>query len=504
MNSDSSDQGGQGSTEPPPPERSRRIKIGSQREGESTIITPTPATAETARAEPATEISETTSPSQAGPAADSTDAQVESNREADTAPTEKPSFPPPRIQRSTPELEAEIEAALGDFSIEELVGDPGQGTTSIEVDSRVQATVVKVHRDDIFFSLPGHQQGVASSRQMAEPPTTGQMMEVVVSDFNAEEGLYEVRVPGTSVDVDDWSDLSEGVVVDARITGHNAGGLECEVGRLRGFIPASQISVYRVEDFSQFVDEKLQCVVTEANPSRRNLVLSHRAVMEREKEEARQKLLATLEVGQTHEGVVRSIREFGAFVDIGGADGLIHVSQLSWDRVSDPHDVVEVGQRVKVKIEKFDPETGKIGLSYRDLLEHPWEDIENKFPVHSIVKGTVSKIMDFGAFVRLGPGVEGLVHISELAHHRVHRVSNVVNEGESVEVKVLSIDRDSQKMSLSIKAALAAPPTEGGDVTEKATDDDTPAPEPYKSKRTSPLKGGTNKSTGGENFGLNW
>ena len=145
------------------------------------------------------------------------------------------------------------------------------------------------------------------------------------------------------------------MVVEARVTGHNKGGLECEVNRLRGFIPASQISMYRVEDLAQFVDQKFACVITEANPEKRNLVLSRRAVLEREKAEAKEKLMAELEVGQVREATVRSLQSFGAFVDLGGVDGLIHISQLSWDRIKHASEVLEVGQKVKVKIQKIDP-----------------------------------------------------------------------------------------------------------------------------------------------------
>ena len=142
------------------------------------------------------------------------------------------------------------------------------------------------------------------------------------------------------------------------------------------------------------------------------------------------------------QGVVRSVKDFGAFVDLGGCDGLIHVSKLSWERVKHPGEVLEVGQKVEVKIDRFDKDTGKIGLSYRDLQANPWDAAEAEFSVGTICKGTVSKIADFGCFVRLAAGVEGLVHISELAHHRVSRVDTFVNEGQEVDVKVLSFDRE--------------------------------------------------------------
>ena len=176
-----------------------------------------------------------------------------------------------------------------------------------------------------------------------------------------------------------------------------------------------QVSVYRVENPEELVGQRLACVVTEASRERRNLVLSHRAVMERERNENREKLLAELAPGQIREGIVRSLKDFGAFVDLGGVDGLVHISQLSWDRVHHPSEVLEVGQKVKVRIEKLDKDTGKLSLSYREVGANPWQNVGSKYPVGTRVTGTVSRLMDFGAFVKLEPGVEGLIHISELA-----------------------------------------------------------------------------------------
>jgi len=403
------------------------------------------------------------------------------------------------------ELQQEIDAALGGMSIDEILAaetDGGSKATEPQVDARLRATVVKVHREDVFFTLPGRYEGVASLRQFKEAPDAGDVMDVVVKGYNTEDGIYELTIPGATVNVSDWSDIREGLTVEARVTGHNAGGLECDVNNLRGFMPISQIALYRVEDLDEFVDQKFQCIVTEANPDRRNLVLSRRAVLEREKQEAKEEILQSLEVGQTREGIVRKIMDFGAFVDIGGVDGLVHVSKMSWDRVNHPSEVFEEGQKVQVKVEKIDGSTGKISLSYRDLLEHPWQNISAKYEIGSMVSGTVSKIMDFGAFVRLEQGIEGLIHISELAHQRVHRVDSVVKEGQELTVKVLSVDAENQRMSLSLKAAQAAP--QKHDPTEEEAAEESPPRELAVKSRNSPLKGGTNKRSGGDQFGLKW
>jgi small subunit ribosomal protein S1 len=258
--------------------------------------------------------------------------------------------------------------------------------------------------------------------------------------------------------------------------------------------------LYRVEKLEEFVGQRFTCVVTECNPERRNLVLSRRAVLEQEKEVARQNLFGTLEVGQIRDGVVRKLMDFGAFVDLGGVDGLLHVSQLSWARVKHPSDVLQEGQPIRVKLNKIDPETGKISLGYRDMLENPWTQVGTKYPPHSTAKGIVSKIMEFGAFVALEPGVEGLVHISELAPKRVWRATDVVSEGQEVEVMVLSVDVANQRISLSIKALAPKPVVKKPDEPffEEPT---TPVVPP---KRAVPLKGGLGHASGGDQFGLKW
>jgi small subunit ribosomal protein S1 len=271
------------------------------------------------------------------------------------------------------------------------------------------------------------------------------------------------------------------------------------VNHIRGFIPVSQVALYRVEDIAQFVGQRFLCLITEANPMRRNLVLSRRAVLEREKEEARQKFFDSLAPGQVHEGVVRKLMDFGAFVDIGGADGLLHVSQLAWGRVNHPSEVLSQGQAIKVRIEKVDRQSGRISLAYRDMLENPWSTAAAKYPPNSVVRGKVTKLMEFGAFVELEPGVEGLIHISELSHKRVWRASDVVHEGDDIEVLVLSVNTQTQRISLSIKALSKPEPT------KKEKEEAEPGEIPAKPRKApdQPLQGGLGKSTGSR-FGLNW
>ncbi len=403
-------------------------------------------------------------------------------------------------------MEAEYQAALGDLSLDALMNDAtgGQAASELVPESHISGRVARIFREDVFVELGGRNQGVVPLRQFETPPKEGDEVDLLVVRFDADEGIYDLSLPTAAIDVGNWDEVTEGQIIEVTVTGNNKGGLECQVAGIRGFIPMGQVSIYRVENPEEFVGQRLACVITEASRERRNLVLSHRAVMERERNQQRDKLLAELATGQIREGIVRSLKDFGAFVDLGGVDGLVHISQLSWDRVKHPSEVLEVGQKIKVRIEKFDKETGKVSLSYREVGANPWQNVASKYPVGSRATGTVSRLMDFGAFVKLEPGVEGLIHISELGHGRVFRASDVVSEGQEVEVKVLSVDEENQRISLSLKA-LMAPPEKPGE--KKIADEDAPlpadAPKPPR-KRNQELKGGIGRPSGGEKFGLNW
>jgi small subunit ribosomal protein S1 len=473
---------------------SERIRIGSQRNS----LYRADESAPDVESEPAT-VEEQPKPQPVTPAAPPARQSVPKN--------ERKHYPPPNIRdQLSPELEQEYQAALGDLSFDALMTQAAVGDVAPELapEARVTGRVAKIHREDVFVDLPGHSQGVVPLRQFEQLPKEGEQVELLVVRFDTDEGLYELSRPTAAVDVGNWDEVSEGQIIEVTVMGSNKGGLECQVAGIRGFIPMGQVSIYRVENPEELVGQRLACVVTEASRERRNLVLSHRAVMERERNENREKLLAELAPGQIREGVVRSLKDFGAFVDLGGVDGLVHISQLSWDRVRHPSEVLEVGQKIKVRIEKIDKDTGKLSLSYREVGANPWQKVATKYPVGSRATGAISRLMDFGAFVKLEPGVEGLIHISELAHGRVFRVSDVVSEGQEVEVKILSVDAEQQRISLSLKALLAPPEKPG---LQKVADEDLPlpadAPKPPKKKATQ-LKGGVGRPSGGEHFGLNW
>ncbi len=412
----------------------------------------------------------------------------------------------PNLRLRSTELEEELEAAMQDADLNGLmIGEANLAVgRAIEDGSRQRGKIIKIHQDSVFVSLGGPDEGVIPLLQFTDMPQVDTVVDVLVRSFNREDGLYELALPGEANNVDDWGDIQEGLIVEATVESSNTGGLECKVGSIRGFIPMRQISEFRVEDVSGYIGQRLLCVVMEANPRRGNLVLSHRAVLERERQEKRAERLANLEIGQATEGTVVKIMDFGAFVDIGGLQGLLHISQLSYERVKHPSEILKEGDKIQVRVEKIDPETGKIGLSYRSLQEHPWAGIETKFPMGAVVKGTVSRIAKFGAFVKLATGVEGLIHVSELSHKRIANVGAAVQEGQEVEVKILSVDQESQRIGLSLKATQAKPEPVAGE-SSQAEQIDEPPRKPVIGKRQGPLKGGAeSSSSGGEKFGLKW
>jgi predicted RNA-binding protein with RPS1 domain len=404
------------------------------------------------------------------------------------------------------DLQAELESALATADVDSILGGSAGMPDRVELEEgqKVRGKILKIDDESVYVSLGGPNEGAVSKLQFTEEtlPEVGSMVEVTIRGFNNADGLYNLVVPGQALDVSDWEDLEEGTVVEAHVAAANTGGLEATVGNIRGFIPISQIAQYRIEDATEFVGQRLMCLVTECNARRKNLVLSHRAILEREREEQRQQQLEKIEPGDVMEGTVRSVKDFGAFVDLGGLDGLIHITKLSWDHVKSAGDVLTVGQKVKVKIDKIDKQTGKIGLSYRDLMENPWDAVEATMSVGSICTGTVTRMANFGAFVRLAAGIEGLVHISEVAGHRVSNVNSVLKEGEEVTVKVLSVERESQRISLSIKQAQSKAADSAAKVEEEV--EEPPRELAVKRQHEGPLKGGTGSGAGGNPFGLNW
>src|SRR5260370_42051066 len=375
--------------------------------------------------------------------------------------------PGPRLKELDAAIERELQEAMSGLSDKELYGEPAQQRRKAPAgpdQGQKKGRVVAVHGSDVFVDVPGGRtQGMLSLLHFPEGvPAVGSEVEVHIEGYDSQNGLLRLSRKGAAVHAD-WSSVSAGMIVEARITATNKGGLEVNVNGIRGFMPISQIDLYRVEDTAPYVNQRLRCLVTEVNPEERNLVVSRRDLLEKEREEARVKLWQELAEGQIREGTVRSVRDFGAFVDLGGVDGLLHISEMSWSRVQDASQVVQPGQAVKVVVLKLDREKHKVSLGLRQLTPSPWDSVDANYPTSSAVTGKVTRIMDFGAFVELEPGVEGLIHISELAHQRVRKVGDIVQPRQEVRVMVLAVDRNQRRISLSLKAGQ---PKEGEGLEE--------------------------------------
>ncbi|WDF81592.1 30S ribosomal protein S1 [Lacticaseibacillus pabuli] len=257
-----------------------------------------------------------------------------------------------------------------------------------------------------------------------------------------------------------WADIQKeyeaGHTVMAPVTQVVKGGLVVNAG-VRGFVPASMVADHFVEDLSQYKGQELEFKIIEIDPAENRLILSHRAVLEASKAEARKEIFNKLSVGDVIEGKVARLTNFGAFVDLGGVDGLVHVSEISFDHVNKPSDVLKAGQEVTVKVLNLDPEKNRISLSIKAALPEPWTNIEDKAAAGSVLEGKVRRLTSFGAFVEVFPGVEGLVHISQISHEHIATPADVLKEGQDVKVKVLSVDPDAHRLALSIKALTEAP-----------------------------------------------
>ena len=365
---------------------------------------------------------------------------------------------PVRLRKLDQSIEKELEDVMGGLSDKDLYGDlsnKDRRPQTSAVAGGKKGKVLSIHGTDVFVQVPGGRSGgvIPLSQFPDGPPAIGTEFDIHIERYDEANGLLILSRRGAAVHAD-WSSVAEGMVVEARVTGTNKGGLEVEINGIRGFMPISQIDLYRVEIMDPYVNQRLTCLVTDVDKEDRNLVVSRRALLEKEREENREKLWQELAEGQVRTGVVRSIREFGAFVDLGGMDGLLHVSEMSWNRVQDPNQIVQLGQTVKLVVLKIDREKRKLSLGLKQLTASPWDNAGTNYIPNTVVKGTVTRLMDFGAFVELEPGIEGLIHISELAPQRVRRVADVVQIGMEVRVMVLRVDTSQRKISLSLKAAM--------------------------------------------------
>ncbi|MFJ5965056.1 MULTISPECIES: 30S ribosomal protein S1 [unclassified Bacillus (in: firmicutes)] len=328
------------------------------------------------------------------------------------------------------------------------VGDVVKGIVSQVEDKHVNVDIVNVKQPGI---IPISELSSLHVEKASDVVKEGDELELKVTKVEDDALILSKR----AVDADRaWEDLEKKFetkeVFEAEVKDVVKGGLVVDIG-VRGFIPASLVEAHYVEDFTDYKGKTLSLVVVELDREKNRVILSHRAVVEQEQLDKKQDFLQKLEVGSVIEGKVQRLTDFGAFVDIGGIDGLVHISQLSHAHVEKPSDVVEEGQEVKVKVLAVDRDNERISLSIKETLPGPWSQIGEKVKQGDVLEGTVQRLVSFGAFVEILPGVEGLVHISQISHKHIGTPQEVLEEGQTVKVKVLDVNEEDERISLSIR-----------------------------------------------------
>ena len=327
---------------------------------------------------------------------------------------------------------------------------------------QITGTVIAVSTDTVFVDIGYKSEGVlplALFTDRGAPPSIGDKLTVSVKGRNP-EGFYDlsrIRIEQPK----DWNALerafADGSVIAGTVTAVVKGGLTVDVG-LRAFLPASRSGARDLAEMEQLVGQEIRCRITKLDVAEEDLVVDRRVVIEAETRANTDRRYAEVNVGDIVAGTVRSLTTFGAFIDLGGVDGLLHIGEISWSRIGKPEDVLSVGQQVEVKVLTIDPETRRIALSMRQLLPHPWESVSGKYKVGDRVRGTVTRLADFGAFLELEPGIEGLIHISEMSWgKKVRKPSDVLTVGDTAEAIVLAISPADHRLSLGLKQALGDP-----------------------------------------------
>jgi len=325
---------------------------------------------------------------------------------------------------------------------------------------RVKGTVTKIEEKQVLVDLEGSKlDGIIPISELSslhvekasDVVHEGEVLDLIVTKVEEELLVLSKR----KVDAENaWETLEKrfqnSEVFDAEVNEIVKGGLVVDLG-VRGFVPASMVEDHYVEDFSDYQGKTLSFKIVELDKEKNRLILSHRIVVEEEKGREKQEVLEKLDAGQVIEGTIQRLTDFGAFVDIGGVDGLVHISQLSHEHIDKPSDVVKEGDKVQVKVLSVDRDNERISLSIKETLPGPWANIVEKAPRGTILEGTVKRLVSFGAFVEVFPGVEGLVHISQISHKHIGTPHEVLQEGQTVKVKVLEVNEKDQRLSLSMK-----------------------------------------------------
>ena len=343
----------------------------------------------------------------------------------------------------------------------ELIPDYDSTFPEINEGQVVHGTVVRVDKDEVLVDIGYKSEGVIPVSELsirrsvnpADEVTLGDEIDALVLTKEDAEGRLILSKKRARFELA-WKAIEQaaesGEPVNGRVIEVVKGGLILDLG-VRGFLPASLVDIRRVQDLDEFMGQELRAKVIELNRSRNNVVLSRRAVLEEERKEQRQQILDKLQPGDVVEGQISNIVDFGAFVDLDGMDGLIHISELSWSHVNHPSEVLDIGQTVEVKVLDIDRDRQRISLGLKQTQSDPWQQVMESYHENDVVEGRVTKVVTFGAFVEILPGVEGLVHISELAQHHVENPREVVSQGQPVNVKIIEVDGERRRLSLSLK-----------------------------------------------------
>lgn len=349
-----------------------------------------------------------------------------------------------------------MEAALSNFQ-EVNVGDIVKGEVLAIEDKQA---VVGIEGAGVEGVVPMKELSTLPVEDINEVVKVGDVLDLVVISAigkDKENGSYLLskrRLDAKKVWEDIEQDFKDGKIIEAPVTNVVKGGLVVDVG-VRGFVPASMVEDHFVDDFESYKGQTMTFKIIEIEPSENRLILSHKAVVELEKESKREELLASIKEGDQIEGTVARLTDFGAFIDLGGVDGLVHVSEIAHTHIAKASDVLKVGEKVQVSVLSVDPTTERVSLSIKDTLPGPWTDLENKAAVGTVLEGTVKRLTSFGAFVEVFPGVEGLVHISQISHKHIATPHEVLQEGQTIQVKVLEVNPTEHRIALSIKALEA-------------------------------------------------
>jgi small subunit ribosomal protein S1 len=343
----------------------------------------------------------------------------------------------------------------------ELIPDYDSTFPEINEGQVVHGTVVRVDKDEVLVDIGYKSEGVIPVSELsirrsvnpADEVSLGDEIDALVLTKEDAEGRLILSKKRARFELA-WKNIEgaaeSGEPVNGRVIEVVKGGLILDLG-VRGFLPASLVDIRRVQDLDEFLGQELRAKVIELNRSRNNVVLSRRAVLEEERKDQRQQILDQLQPGDVVEGQISNIVDFGAFVDLNGMDGLIHISELSWSHVNHPSEVLEIGQTVEVKVLDIDRDRQRISLGLKQTQSDPWQQVLENYHEDNVVEGRVTKVVTFGAFVEILPGVEGLVHISELAQHHVENPREVVSQGQPVNVKIIEVDGERRRLSLSLK-----------------------------------------------------